>query len=88
MASFFRHRMEEVLIVIGANRISHFINGPRRNARCRHKPDKVSDIPCPAAKIGSTLILCVIRHVQTAKHMPKINFIPIGQCELLDILER
>ena len=57
---------------------------------------QVGDITGPAAHIGTCLHnsrshplhLGVIGHIHCAKHMAKVNFIAIGQCEVAQVLQR
>ena len=55
----------------------------------------VRDVTCPTAHVGTSLNssirhalhLGVIGHIHCAKHMAKVNFIAIGQCEVVDVLQ-
>ena len=56
----------------------------------------VRDVTGPTAHVGTSLNssirhalhLGVIGHIHCAKHMAKVNFIAIGQCEVVDVLQR
>ena len=55
----------------------------------------VRDVTCPTAHVGTSLNssirhalhLGVIGHIHCAKHMAKVNFIAIGQCEVAQVLQ-
>ena len=57
---------------------------------------QVGDITGPAAHIGTCLHnsrshplrLGIVGHIHCAKHMAKVNFIAIGQCEVAQVLQR
>ena len=79
--------MEKILVVVGSDGISHLINGSRFDASSRYQPNKVSRISRPAAKIGSSLVLCVVSHVKATEHMAEIDFVTIWQRELLNVFQ-
>ena len=82
-----RRRIEEVLVVVGSDGISHLINSSRFDASSRYQPNKISRISRPAAKIGSSLVLCVVSHVKAAEHMAEVDFVTVGQRELFNVFQ-
>ena len=57
---------------------------------------QICNVTGPTAHVGTSLNnsirhalhLGVIGHIHCAKHMAKVNFIAIGQCEVVDVLQR
>ena len=57
---------------------------------------QICNVTGPTAHVGTSLNnsirhalhLSVIGHIHCAKHMAKVNFIAIGQCEVVDVLQR
>ena len=57
---------------------------------------QIRNVTGPTAHVGTSLNnsirhalhLGIIGHIHRAKHMAKVNFIAIGQCEVVDILQR
>ena len=57
---------------------------------------QIRNVTGPTAHVGTSLNnsirhalhLGVIGHIHCAKHMTKVNFIAIGQCEVVDVLQR
>ena len=57
---------------------------------------QICNVTGPTAHVGTglnnsirhALHLGVIGHIHCAKHMAKVNFIAIGQCEVVDVLQR
>ena len=57
---------------------------------------QICNVTGPTAHVGTSpnnsirhaLHLGVIGHIHCAKHMAKVNFIAIGQCEVVDVLQR
>ena len=57
---------------------------------------QICNVTGPTAHVGTSLNnsirhalhLGVIGHIHCAKHMAKVNFVTIGQCEVVDVLQR
>ena len=83
MSFFGCQRMEKILVVVV--RMVSAISSTVPDSR--YQPNKVSRISRPAAKIGSSLVLCVVSHVKAAEHMAEIDFVTIWQRELLNVFQ-
>ena len=77
-----RRVIEEVLVVAGANLLSHFLHCAGHSA-VGGQLHQIADIAGPAAQIRRILVLGVVRHVHCAEHMGKVYLIAVGQGKLV-----
>ena len=72
--------VKKILVVICPDLLCHFLNGAGHTGIGRELK-QVTNIACPAAEVGRALITGVIGHVHCAKHVRKIDLIPVGHRE-------